>query len=552
MNEITRIHIAKTAYDIEIAAKKQLEKYIKSLETYTQDEEVLKDIEIRITELLEERGVVSGGVITTLDVDAVRKQLGEPYEFADDEGDIALGATAEVSNRRMYRSTDDAVLGGVLSGVAAYFNVNPLWTRLVFILSLFASFGLMILVYIVFWIIIPPARTATEKLQLVGKDVTLESIKDLNTLEDTAQPNKVAPVLQRVTFMGLGVLSLIAAAGVVAGIVSLIIAALTAGPEFADITNGFTGLGDGNTWIVWLVFWIVMLGLALLSMLLGIIAYAFLARKVTKKLFISGVVIAVLGLTSAAAAVGISATQSWRVATETRSMVHETKASLPAEFANVTSAKFTVVSKKTDSKRPDFFGNNTLIQYIVDNGPMRYELSALPNAKPSITVDGTTATISLTVPESYRNSFVRPILTVYGPALTSITASSARDVEYTGQSQAALTIATEKESGVSVIGTYTKVVISGDGGWVDTASSTIQVLDIQSKQGMSVTAGTVRELTVVQPDVCPAGTNGRSTTVTVDGVTSGQMSYNGSMRSATSYQTSCAAVIIEPFEQDLL
>ena len=52
MNEITRIHIAKTAYDIEIAAKKQLEKYIKSLETYTQDSDVLTDIEIRMTELL--------------------------------------------------------------------------------------------------------------------------------------------------------------------------------------------------------------------------------------------------------------------------------------------------------------------------------------------------------------------------------------------------------------------------------------------------------------------------------------------------------------------
>jgi hypothetical protein len=33
MKEITRIHIAKKAYDIELDAKKQLEKYLKSLET---------------------------------------------------------------------------------------------------------------------------------------------------------------------------------------------------------------------------------------------------------------------------------------------------------------------------------------------------------------------------------------------------------------------------------------------------------------------------------------------------------------------------------------
>jgi hypothetical protein len=125
MNEITRIHIAKTAYEIEIAAKKQLEKYIKNLEAYTSDKEVLADIEIRMTELLTERGVKPGGVINSEDVESLRKQLGEPHEFAGDDGDIANGAVREVGTRRMYRSVDDAVLGGVLSGIAAYFNFNP-------------------------------------------------------------------------------------------------------------------------------------------------------------------------------------------------------------------------------------------------------------------------------------------------------------------------------------------------------------------------------------------------------------------------------------------
>ena len=111
MNEITRIHIAKTAYDIEIAAKKQLEKYIKSLETYAQDADVVTDIEIRITELLAERSIKPGGVINSEDVSALRKQLGEPYEFAGEEGDIAVGSENENSGtRRLYRSTDNAVL----------------------------------------------------------------------------------------------------------------------------------------------------------------------------------------------------------------------------------------------------------------------------------------------------------------------------------------------------------------------------------------------------------------------------------------------------------
>lgn len=543
MNEITRIHIAKTAYDIEIAAKKQLEKYIKSLESYTQDSDVFEDVEIRITELLSERGVMPGGVISSEDVSAVRKQLGEPYEFADGEGDIAVGSETVSTERRLYRSTDDAVLGGVLSGIAAYFNVNPLWTRLVFVLLLFISFGFVSLVYILFWIIIPPARTATERLQLAGKDVTLESIKDLNLEEESVRPNRVAPVLQQILSVGLGALSLLSAIGIFVVAIWISIAALTFNPELVDITNGFVGLGDGSTWIVWLVFWITMIGLLLLASLFGLIAYAFFAKKLTKRTFISMVVIVVLGLTSFATVVGISTSQSWRVANETRSMIHETKANLPKEFSNVKSVTFEIVSKKTDLHRPDFFGNNAAIRYVVDAGPARYELSALPNAKPSVVINGTNATVSLTVPESFRNSFVQPILTVYGPALETITNKS-RDVGYAGLAQNALTVISEESSNTSVSGTFGKITVQGTGS-VDLGSSATLMLDVQALHGLTVTAGTVRELTVVQPDVCPSGVYQDSTNVTVVGVTSGEITYNDSSIPAKTHQTSCATVIVE-------
>ncbi len=546
MNEITRIHIAKTAYDIEIAAKKQLEKYIKSLETYTQDADVLTDIEIRITELLAERGVVAGGVISSDDVAAVRKQLGEPYEFAGEEGDIAVGVD-EVVNRRLYRSTDNAVLGGVLSGVAAYFNVNPLWVRLGFVILFFVTYGFALLAYIATWIFLPAARTATEKLQLVGKDVTLESIKGLNIDEEHAQPNRVAPVLQNILAIGFGTLSLIAAVGVFIATVWIVIAALTFNPHFVDITNGFVGLGDGSTWIVWLVFWIVIFGLLLLTALFGLMAYAAFTKKLTKRVFISCVVIVVLGLTSAAAAVGISATQSWRVANETRSMVHETKANLPKEFSSVQSVTFDTVTSKTNQNRDDYFGSNAAIRYVVDEGPARYELSALPNAKPSITIDGTNATITLTVPESFRNSFVQPILTVYGPALDTVVNES-RDLGYAGLKQDNLTVTAKENTSASISGAFAVVTVQGSGS-VDLGSSAIQALTVQASQNLYVTAGTVRDLSVTQPDVCPSGTYEDNTSVTFMGVTSNQITYNGKTRPVETYRTSCAAIIVESHDE---
>lgn len=542
MNEITRIHIAKTAYDIEIGAKKQLEKYIKSLETYTQDSDVLTDIEIRITELLAERGVKAGAVISTDDVNAVRTQLGEPYEFADGEGDIAVGSAVDSTGRRLYRSPDDAVLGGVLSGMAAYFNISPLWTRLVFILLMFISFGLASLAYILFWIIIPPARTATERLMLAGKDVTLESIRELSVEEDGARLNRVAPVLQQVLSVGFGTLSLIAAVGVAAATIWLVIASLTFDSRFVDITNGFSGLGEGSTWIVWLVFWIVVFGFVLLASLLGLIAYAFFTRKITKRLFISCVVILVLGLASVAAAAGISTTQSWRVANETRSMMHETKANLPEGFSAVRTVNFDVINSNK-GQDADYFGNNAAIRYVVDGGPARYELSALPSAKPTVKINGTAATISLTIPQSYRNSFVQPVLTIYGPALETIH-TKVHDLGYTGLKQDSLTVAAEAHSSSVISGSYTKVIISGEGS-VDLESSAVQTLNVQSAQDLYVTAGTVRELTVVQPDVCASGTYQDSTRVSVSGVTSGQIHYNGTTLPAETHRTSCASVVIE-------
>lgn len=544
MNEITRIHIAKTAYDIEITAKKQLEKYIKSLEVYTQDADVLTDIEIRITEILAERNVAANGVITSADVAAVRAQLGEPHEFANDDGDIALGGESEGVSRRLYRSPDDAVLGGVLSGIAAYFNVNPLWTRLIFILLLFISFGFASLVYILFWIITPAARTATEKLQLAGKDVTLESIKRLNAEEESAPRRRIAPILQGILLIGSGVISALISAGVFIGVVTMVIAAFTLDKGFVDVTNGFTGLGGENMWLVWLLFWLVVTGLLLLTALFGLVAYALFAKKLTKRMIVSGIIIVVLGIVSFAAVVSVSATQSVRVANESRSMVRETKATLSKEFAGVTTVAFERKIQKNNQTESVFGYGYSSVRYVVDEGPARYEFSGLPSAKVSVKIEGTKAVIAMDIPDSFRNSFVQPTLTVYGHAVETIEAGEATNITYEGQTQASLTVNALPDSYAVVSGTYGAVTVTGRAS-VDLGSSTIEALTVNASSMHSVNAGTVRDLTVMQPEICPSGSHERDASVTVQGVTSGTMTYNGVKMPAASHQTGCAQVVIE-------
>jgi len=547
MNEITRIHIAKVAYDIEVSAKKQLEKYIKSLESYTQDSEVLADIEIRMTELLAERNVAAGGVIGTEDVAAIRKQLGEPYEFADDDGDIAVGAVRESDDsHRLFRSMDDAVLGGVLSGLAAYFKVNPLWTRLMFIFVAVISFGLALPVYIVLWVILPPARTAAEKLQLAGKPVTLESIRELNVLAETNQSHPIAPALKRALGVALGITSILAAVTTLTVTVWGTVL-VVAQDSMTSISESVFGTGKEDL-LAWVVFWVVIAGALLLTALFSIIAYAFLANKLTKRMIVSGIVIVALGLSAVAVSVGVTATQSWRVSSEAQSAVQTTKLNLPKEFA---STKSVVFDNPTDKETGAFYSSVSSIQYIVDEGTPRYELSALPKAKVVLKTEGAVTHISLDIPKDYRNNFVQPSLVVYGPALESLETNGVQ-VNYSNvASQDSLTISLSKAFGnVTLNGTYQSVTIDGKGS-VDASSSAIQKLDVRATQELSVSAGTVRELIVNQSDVCGNMTYSGDTKVSVSGVTSGAMTYNGKQMTAETYRTSCAAVQIgDEYYQD--
>ena len=57
----------------------------------------------------------------------------------------------------MYRDSVDSPVGGVCSGLAYYFNTDPLLLRIIFIIGLFVGFGFLL--YIVLWIALPVAES---------------------------------------------------------------------------------------------------------------------------------------------------------------------------------------------------------------------------------------------------------------------------------------------------------------------------------------------------------------------------------------------------------
>ena len=191
MKEITRIHLAKTPFSVEVDAKKSLEKYLNLIQKNMHAEpEAMREIEARMVELLAERGVSKDGVISHDDVLAVQKQMGEPRDFSDDVSE----AIDEIEDKdiddkpakQLMRDPDNAIIGGVCAGVAAYFNINPLWVRLIAIISPFMTFGTAVLIYIVMWLSMPLARTTSDKLRMRGEPVTLASLKKAAADESSA------------------------------------------------------------------------------------------------------------------------------------------------------------------------------------------------------------------------------------------------------------------------------------------------------------------------------------------------------------------------------
>lgn len=176
MNEVTKIHLGRQAFAISADAHRELKNYLDAIRGHVNDDDVADEIESRMAELLAERGVQGDQVILPADVMFLKQQLGDPKDFAEDTGNEAAG-DRPTDAKRLFRDTDNAMLAGVAAGLANYFGIDVLIIRLLFIVATF-TVGWGILVYLVLWLLVPEARTSSERLQMAGKPVTIESLKE--------------------------------------------------------------------------------------------------------------------------------------------------------------------------------------------------------------------------------------------------------------------------------------------------------------------------------------------------------------------------------------
>lgn len=179
MNEIKKIHLGRQPFTIALDAHKALRAYLEEIERQVgAKSEVLKEVESRMAELLIERGITGEKVILGEDVEYLKEQLGDPGDFKDDEHEAPAPEPAPTGEKRLYRDSQNAMIAGVCSGIAAFFGIDATIVRLIFVVALFAG-GAAIPVYLVLWLVMPEAKTPSERLQMQGKAVTVDSIKEL-------------------------------------------------------------------------------------------------------------------------------------------------------------------------------------------------------------------------------------------------------------------------------------------------------------------------------------------------------------------------------------
>ncbi|MDA9331612.1 PspC domain-containing protein [Flavobacteriaceae bacterium] len=182
MNKTLTINLANSIFNIDENAYQALQRYLEAVKKYltgTQgNEEILADVEARISELFSEKLTPEKQVIVLQDVEQIIQVMGQPEDYSIDEDIFDEVPKTKTSNRvkKLYRDGDQKLMGGVCSGIGHYLSIDPLWIRLLFIVFLFGG-GFSVITYIILWAIVPEATTTAQKLDMQGEAANLSNIE---------------------------------------------------------------------------------------------------------------------------------------------------------------------------------------------------------------------------------------------------------------------------------------------------------------------------------------------------------------------------------------
>jgi phage shock protein PspC (stress-responsive transcriptional regulator) len=276
MKPTMKVSIGNTAFNIEEDAYNVLKNYLDRLNAHyanlSSGKEIIEDIELRIAELLSERIGSSEQPVSENIIKEVIDILGFPEEMeANDkqsEKEFSESKTKNVQ-KKLYRDTDNKVLGGVCSGLANYFNIDVVLVRVLFVVFFlgfsalhFFTFGItsgtILLIYLILWVVTPPARTMQQRYEMHGEKPNVKNIqqkveKELREAGESIRKNspvasEIIRVLGKICFIFAGSLAIIIAVSVLmAFIIAFGFGFTTIHTVFADLL-GFVNISWRPDW----------------------------------------------------------------------------------------------------------------------------------------------------------------------------------------------------------------------------------------------------------------------------------------------------------------
>ncbi len=183
MNKTVNINLGGMFFHIDEDAYQKLTRYFdaikRSLSNSSGQDEIIKDIEMRVSELLNEKQKTDKHVVGLKDVDEVIAIMGQPEDYIieeDNQQNQSFNHNTSRKSKKLYRDKEKGMIGGVAAGLGHYFGIDAVWIRVILILLVWGA-GTGVLAYIILWIVMPEAVTTSEKLEMTGEPVNISNIE---------------------------------------------------------------------------------------------------------------------------------------------------------------------------------------------------------------------------------------------------------------------------------------------------------------------------------------------------------------------------------------
>lgn len=181
MNKTVSISLAGFSFMIEEQAYEKLNAYLQALRNSLEKDEadeVMYDIEIRIAEIFREN-LDKREVVNSDDVEKVIAQLGTPEAIeGQSEENAERENPQEKTRKELFRDMKKGKIAGVCAGLAQYIGLDIALMRIAWIVLCICSVGFSLVAYIILWVAVPEAETASDFLKMQGKPINFDSLKE--------------------------------------------------------------------------------------------------------------------------------------------------------------------------------------------------------------------------------------------------------------------------------------------------------------------------------------------------------------------------------------